>query len=258
VDLSDLRQLSALERVDLALASRMLTPGADCEPIAAAQRALDGVRQPGVADIPFIASLLRLRGFALADEDAADVLCGRPSRLSPVTQEHRLLRGLAECLQRIRQRAADGREPDGWFLVEMFRTMTAELPRFRNNDLRRGPPWDALLYVDYPAADQLRVALDRFEPEHSYRDTPVVFQALHPVRQGFRLFWRFARLAPFADFNVVVAWLGLNAWLQAKGFPLLAAAAGDQQALVRMVSGPPPMRVPVFEARLLASLGDAA
>lgn len=258
MDLSDLRQLSALERVDLALASRMLTPGADNEPIAAAQRALDGVRQPGVADIPFIASLLRLRGFALADEDAADVLCGRPSRLSPVTQEHRLLRGLAECLQRIRQRAADGREPDGWFLVEMFRTMTAELPRFRNNDLRRGPPWDALLYVDYPAADQLRVALDRFEPEHSYRDTPVVFQALHPVRQGFRLFWRFARLAPFADFNVVVAWLGLNAWLQAKGFPLLAAAAGDQQALVRMVSGPPPMRVPVFEARLLASLGDAA
>lgn len=258
MDLSDLRQLSTLERVDLALASRMLTPGADSEPIAAAQRVIDGVRQPGVGDVPFVASLLRLRGFVLADEDAADVLGGRPSRLSPVTQEHRLLRGLAECLQRIRQRAADGREPDGWFLVELFRTMTAELPRFRNNDLRRGPPWDALLYVDYPAPDQLRVALDRFEPETCYRDTALVFQALHPVRQGFRLFWRFARLAPFADFNVVVAWLGLNAWLQAKGFPLLAAAPGDPQALVRLISGPPPTRVPLFEARLLASLGEAA
>jgi len=258
VAVTDPLQLSALERVDLALASRMLPAEGSTEWIAAAQRALDGVRQPSAADVTFLASLLRFRGFSVSDEDAAAVFAERPGRLAPTTQEHRLLRGLAECLQRIRQRAADGREPDGWFLVEMFRTMTAELPRFRNNDLRRGPPWDALLYVDDPAADQLRVALDRFEPEHSYRDTPVVFQALHPVRQGFRLFWRFARLAPFADFNVVVAWLGLNAWLQAKGFPLLAAAAGDQQALVRMVSGPPPMRVPVFETRLLASLGDAA
>ncbi|MBM3974354.1 MAG: hypothetical protein FJ301_09680 [Planctomycetes bacterium] len=258
MDHSDLRQLSVLERIDLALASRMLTPGADNEPIAAAQRALDGVRQPGVGDVLFLASLLRLRGFVLADQDAADVLGGRPSRLSPVTQEHRLLRGLAECLQRIRQRAADGREPDGWFLVELFRTMTTEMPRFHNNDLRRGPPWDALLYVDYPAPDQLRVALDRFEPEHYYRDAAMVFQALHPVRQGFRLFWRFARLAPFADFNVVIAWLGLNAWLQAKGFPLLAAAPGDSQALVRLISGPPPKRLPLFEARLLASLGEVA
>lgn len=236
----------------------MLTPGADGEPLAAAQRVLDGVRQPSPGDVAFLASLLRLRGFVLVDDDAADVLGGRPSRLSPVTQEHRLLRGLAECLRLIRQRAAEGRSPDGWFLVELFRTMTAELPRFRNNDLRRGPPWDALLYVDYPPADQLRAALDRFDAEHCFRDAPLVFQSLHPVRQAFRLFWRFARLAPFADFNVVVAWLGMNAWLQAKGFPLVAASAGDQPVIARLVSGPPPMRMPLFEARVLSSLGEAA
>lgn len=258
MDLSDLRQLSTLERIDLALASRMVTPGAEHEPIAAAQRAIDGVRQPSAADVDFLASLLRLRGFVVADADAAAVLAGRPGRLSPITQEHRLLRGLADCLQRIRQRAADGRAPDGWFLVELFRVMTAELPRFRNSDLRRGPPWDALLYVDYPAPEQLRVALDQFDADRCYRDTPMLFQGLHPVRQGFRILWRFARLAPFSDFNLVVAWLGMNAWLQAKGFPLLAAEQGDQQLLGRMVSGPPPSRFLPLEARVLQSLGEAA
>ena len=136
--------------------------------------------------------------------------------------------------------------------------MTAGLPRFRNNDLRRGPPWDALLYVDYPAPEQLRVALDQFDTDRCFRDSPMLFQSLHPVRQGFRIFWRFARLAPFSDFNLVVAWLGMNAWLQAKGFPLLAAEPDDPQMLVRMVSGPPPSRFLPLEARVLQSLGEAA
>lgn len=258
MDLSDLTKLSALERIDLALASRLLPADTDREPIAAAQRALDGVRQPGSRDVAFLASLLRLRGFQLADQDAADVLAGRPSRLAPVTQEHRLLHGLADALRLLRLRASDGRTPDGWFLVELFRVLSAELPRFRNNELRRGPPWDAVLYVDYPTPDRLRLMLDDFHVDTCFRDAAAVFQPLHPVRQGFRMMWRFLRLAPFPDFNVIVGWLALNAWLQAKGFPLMPAAAGDGQALTRLVSGPPPSRAPLFEARLLEALEAAA
>ncbi len=249
---------SMIERIDLALASRLIGQGVDEDLLATAQRALDGVRRPAPTDDEFVVSLLRLRGFVLDDDDAADVLAGRKSRLSPLTQEHRLLRGLQRCLARIRRHASAGLPPDGWFLVELFRTMTAELPRFRNNDVRRGPPWDALLYVTYPPSEQLRFLLDSFDAKRCFRDAPVVFHALHPVRQGFRLLWRFARLAPFPDFNQVIAWLGMNAWLQAKGFPLLRAELGDQELLARILSGPPPKRIVQFEARLLAAFETVA
>ncbi len=253
----DPAQLSALERIDLALASRMVHDTADDEPIAAAQRVLDGVRRPAPSDATFLAALLRLRGMVLRDEDVENVLAGRPSSLSPITQEHRLVLSLQACLQMVRQRAAEGRTPDGAFLVELFRRMTRELPRFRDNDLRRGPPWDAVLHVTYPAAEHLHALLDTFDEAHCYRDVPAAFSGLHPVRQGFRLMWRFARIAPFHDFNALIAWLGMNAWLQAKGFPLLAPAAGDQQMLGRLLAGPPPSKLVPLEARLLAAV-DAA
>ncbi len=243
-----------LERADLALASHLVTGIGQPEPLAVAQRVIDGVRRSTPSDVQFLAAALRLRGFVIADEDAQSAMDGTPGRLSPITQEHRMVRGLRECLRLIRQRAADGLPPDGGFLVDLFRTLTAELPRFRNNDVRRGPPWDAVLYVNYPQAEELRALLDTFDLEHHYRDHPIVFRPQHPVRQGFRLMWRFARIAPFPDFNLVMAWLAMNAWLQWKGYPLLAAEAGDQALLSRMVGGPPPTKVVQFEARLLAAV----
>jgi hypothetical protein len=251
-------KLSMLERLDLALATRMVGPPGEREPIAGAQRVLDAVRRPTPGDVHFVASLLRLRGFVIDDEDAAAVFEDRPSRWSPITQEYRLVRGLRECLRLIRQRAADGKAPDGWFLVELFRVMTVELPRFRNNDLRRGPPWDSLLYVSYPHHEQLTSLLDTFDVQRCYRDVPLAFQSLHPVRQGFRVFWRFARIAPFPDFNTVMAWLGMNAWLQAKGFPLLPPEPGDQGFVAKLLGGPPPTKLVQLEGRLLAAIGEAA
>lgn len=262
-----------LERIDLALAARMVghgggaptgsahavgQPTADDEPIAHAQSVLDGLRRATPSDASFAAGLLRLRGFVVFDDDAEAVFAGGQGRLSPITQEHRLLRGLQHALRMLRERAAEGRPPDGWFLVELFRAMTHELPRFRNNDLRRGPPWDSLLYLNYPGPEQLPSLLDTFDAARCYRDVPLVWHGLHPVRQGFRLLWRFARIAPFPDFNTLVAWLGMNAWLQAKGFPLLHPDRLDQQLLARMLSGPPPAKVMQFEGRLLSSLGEVA
>lgn len=252
------RQLSVLERVDLALARAMVVTATEDEPLAVAQRVLDRVRRPAPGDVAFLASLLRLRGFVMDDDDVADVLAGRRGRLSPITQEHRLLRGLQECLRLVRLRAAEGLPPDGWFLVDLFRTMTADLPRFRNNELRRGPPWDSVLWIDYPPPEQLRPVLDTFDLQRCYRDVPLAFQALHPVRQGFRVLWRFSRIAPFPDFNLVMAWLGMNAWLQWKGFPLLPPEQGDQAMMSKLLSGPPPTKLLALETRLLSGLDDAA
>lgn len=244
--------ISMLDRVDLALASRLVGDEVEEDLIAYAQRALDGIRSPAPTDAQFLISLLRLRGFVIDEQDAAHVLAGRQSKMSPLTQEFRLLRGLQNCLTMIRQRAALSIPPDGWFLVELFRTMSKELPRFRNNDLRRSPPWDALLYLNYPAPEQLRFLIDSFDSKRCYRDIPIVFNATHPVRQGFRMMWRFARIAPFPDFNAVIAWLGMNAWLQSKGYPLLRADEGDQRLLSKLLSGPPPAKIVQYEARLLA------
>ena len=249
--------LSMLDRVDLALASRLVGDGVEKDLIAGAQRALDGIRRPAPTDAEFLISLLRLRGFVIDAEDAGHVLAGRASRMSELTQEYRLLRGLQQGLRMIRQRASQSVPPDGWFLVELFRTMAQDLPRFRNNDLRRSPPWDALLYVNYPATDQLRFLIDSFDNKRCYRDAPIIFNSLHPVRQGFRMMWRFARIAPFPDFNMVIAWLGMNAWLQCKGYPLLRAEQGDQQFLSKLLSGPPPTKIVQYEARLLAAFEPA-
>lgn len=246
-----------LERIDLALASRLVGARVDDDLIAGAQSALDGLRRSAPTDCEFVASALRLRGFAIDDDDAADALAGREGVLAPTTQEYRLLRGLGECLKLIRERASQSLPPDGWFLVDLFRALTAELPRFRNNELRRGQPWDAQLYVDYPTPEQLRFLVDSFDSKRCYRDAPVVFNGMHPVRQGFRLFWRFARIAPFPDFNVVVAWLGMNAWLQSKGMPLLRAERGDHKMVCELLTGPPPRKLPEFEARLLAAFEAA-
>jgi hypothetical protein len=247
---------SLLERIDLALASHLVTGVGQSEPLAAAQRVLDVVRGPAAGDATFVASLLRLRGFVVADEDAASVIDGSTGKLSPLAQEHRLIRGLSECLRLVRARATAGGSPDGWFLVELWRTMTAELPRFRNNELRRGPPWDAVLYVNYPGSDELRHLLDTFDQARHFRDQAAVFVPQHPVRQAFRLMWRFARIAPFPDFNLVIAWLAMNAWLQTKGYPLLAADHGDQALMAKLVSGPPPTRIVQLEARLLDAIGE--
>jgi hypothetical protein len=240
---------SLLERVDLALASR-LVGGGPAEPLAGAQRVIDGVRRPTPADAEFVAALLRLRGLPVDDLAAQAVLHGGHGPLSPVNQEYRLIKGLHAGLQRVRERAA-GAPPDGWFAVEVWKLITAELPRFRNNELRRGPPWDAVLYLDYPAVDQLPFLLDTFDLAHCFRDQPPAFLPLHPVRQGFRILWRFARIAPFPDFNLLLGWVLMAAWLQWHGYPLLAPEPPDQVLLSRLLSGPPPTRVVQLERRLL-------
>ena len=167
-----------------------------------------------------------------------------------------MLQGLAEGLQLVRERAASGKPPDGWFAVDIWKRLTAQLPRFHNNDLRRGPPWDSVLYMSYPSPDQLPYLLDRFDLAHHYRDQPLLFSALHPVRQGFRIMWRFARIAPFPDFNLLMGWMLMVAWMQWKGYPVLVPEHPDQVLLARLLSGPPPYRIVQLERRLLEAVED--
>ena len=71
-----------------------------------------------------------------------------------------MIHGMVDALQLMRQRCLAGNTVDGWFLVELFRTISRGVPRFRGNYVRKDLPWDAVLHLEYPRPDELH---DRLE-----------------------------------------------------------------------------------------------
>ena len=245
-----------LERLDLALASRLARRAAHVD-FGRLEDLHEVALGPRPSDEPvYIAGLLGLRGFTIHAGDVERVLSGLPSRYHGGHQEHALILGAERALRMLNERSLRGVWPDGWTLVAAFQELTRDVPRFRNNTLRRDPPWDALLHVSYADVTQVRAALDTFDLEHSFRDFPALYDALHPARRAFRVLWRFARIAPFADFNLVMAWLAMHAFLQAAGYPVPVPGPDDRALLVRLVCSAPPQRVPELERRIL-SLAEA-
>jgi hypothetical protein len=247
--------LTILERLDLSVAMRFASRADDRELLALAQRYQDRLYRPVGSDAHWVAALLRLRGFMVLDEDVAAILSGHPGRLPSVSQEHALVIGLARALETMRARAARGMLPDGWFLVALFQSITRNVARFHSNALRVDAPWDAILYLGYPDHDELNQLIDVFDWKHRYGDNARTFDSLHPVRQSFRILWRLARIAPFPDLNLVLAWLAMCSYLLAKGYPLVAPEPQDQGLLHCLVAGPPPKKILQFESRLLDASG---
>lgn len=244
-------ETTLLERIDLALAQRLVGMTGEQELLAGAQHFQDRIYRPDGRDAHWIGALLRLRGLIVLDEDVADILTGSTARFPAGTQEACMIHGLHNLLREMRERASRGRMPNGTFLVAAFATMTSGVARFRNNLVRRDVPWDAVLYVTYPRPDELDDLLATFDVEHRYRDAARIFDHLHPVRQGWRILWRLARIAPFTDFNLLMAWVAMCSYLLAKGYPLLSPESQDQGLLHRLIGGPPPLRLSQFEGRLL-------
>ncbi len=243
-------QPSLLERLDLALARRVVeTVPEDSPPEQAVQRAR---WQPTLEERHrWIVGTLGLRGLRVRTTDVDRILSARGGRILPEHQEHKMVRGLSFVLDQIEQRAEEGRPPDGWFVVEGFRRATAEIGRFHNNVLRRDEPWDAVRGVRYVAPDKIAARIDGFHRDQWFGERADVFCALHPVRQAFRLFWRFARIAPFPDFNLPFGFVAATAWLRVRDYPLPIPEWSDRARLERLVAGGPPSRVVQFERRML-------
>jgi hypothetical protein len=250
-DEADAPTYSVLERLDLALAQRLTQRADRLDLQNAAEQGVDLLGLPRGKDAEWISGVLALRGIRVEARDALDVLNARSRHFMPDHQEHSLIVGLKGVLNLIRERGSRGVPPDGWCLVDLFRVLTRDIARFRGNDLRRDQPWDAILYVRYPPADDVRTLLDTFHPDHCFRDLPQAFERLHPVRKAFRILWRFARIAPFPDFNLVMAFVAMNSSLLANGYPPVFPEPGDREVLTHLVTGPVPQRITGFEARLL-------
>jgi hypothetical protein len=240
-----------LERLDLALAARITDREGveDNDPAALLQIPR---RAPSAAERPaWIAGLLGLRGFRVGRDDVARALAREPGRFRPEHQEFKLIVGFGDLLPDLLARAALGRSPDGWWLVEGFRRVTERIERFRNNTLRRDAPWDAIVGVPYAEPAEIQARIDGLHAEACFGDDPAVHAGLHPVRQAARLMWRFARIAPFPDFNLPFAALAFAGHLLAKGYPALLPQPGDRAHLERLVRGRLPRRAVGLEARLL-------
>lgn len=202
----------------------------------------------------FIAGLLAVRGLRVDALAVDEILAQRSGRFDADHQEYKLARGASEMLTAMRARALDGVPPDGRSLVALFRRFVAGLERFRNNTLRRDAPWDALRGVEYPDARAVDDLLDGFASAASYGEPVETFTALHPVRQAIRVLWRFARIAPFPDFNLPMAVVAMNAHLLGSGYPLLPIEAGDRARLELLVRERPRTRVVWLERRVLQAL----
>lgn len=250
-DVSNPLRPTLLERLDLVLAGRL------AERLAGDDSPVDGGLQKACRvttdddRCAWITGLLALRGFRVTRDDVARILSESSGRFRKEHQEFKLVRGFGAVLETLEQRAAAGRTPDGWWLVETFRRVTEEIGRFRRNVLRRDHPWDGLLRVGYPAPAEVGDLLDRFHGDERFGDDPAVFDALHPVRQGVRVMWRLARIAPFPDFNLPFAALAFGGYLLARGYPPLLPHANDRVQLERLVRGRLPHRSLPIERRLL-------
>ncbi len=251
----DARPLTLLERLDLALAARA-AGDAGCLHNPEEWRP-PWSRGDAVEDGLWIARALGVRGLFVDPRDAAEIVRGGTARYAPSNQELHLVRGMSRVLGTVRARALQGIAPDGWLAVDMFRRLTDGIARFRNNVMRRDAPWDAVVGVTYPDAEAVSGQLDVFRSSERFGESPD-FDELHPVRQATRLLWRFGRMAPFPDFNVVMAVLVMNAFLLAKGYPMVMPLCEDRTLLAQLLARPAPRRVVQFESRLVARLEHAA
>lgn len=248
---SETPPLNLLQRVDLALARRVATTKLQVQELT---RGVGLPAPPRVDPNAWIAGVLGLRGLLICEQDVAAVIAGEELRYEPDHHEYNLIAGMARVYERLLLLAEQCRAPDGWLMVDLFKEFTRDVARFSNNFTRRDMPWDAILYVDHPPCEDIPACLDSFRLENHYTDNSIRFENLHPVRQSFRVMWHFARIAPFSDFNLSMAWVALNFYLLHRGYPMLVAEREDRERLHKLMTGPVPLRVAALESRMLQML----
>ncbi len=243
-----------IERLDLALATRFsaaLGPSSE-------QRIVDiqssELSLSEDARCEWISGILTVRNYRVASEDVRVILDGGATRFRKEHQEFGLVHGLNRVLELLEVQAGDGKWPSGRRLVELFSVLTDGIARFRNNLIRKDQPWDSLLYLGYPRSRDLQEILDSFTQKNRYRDIQAIYDQLHPVRQACRVLWRYARISPHPDLNLIMAMVAFNACLRAAGYPLLIPGPEDRTRLLRLIPGPPPRRIVHFELRLLEQI----
>lgn len=241
--------MTPLEELDVLLAL-MASQGGNAHEVA-----FDWMGRQRLAAVTGAVRFVRI---AATLEDVAAVLLGRPGRFAPSANEYWFIRGIDGALGLLEGRSVRGIGPDRVHLMELWRELTGRLPNAPQAAWRDREPVDAIPGVEYPAPELLEFLLERFHQEGGYLDEPAWFQGLHPVRQAWRIFVRCARLAPFPQHNLLMAWLAACAWLRARSYPLLVLDPSDQRLVLRHVLADPREGPVEWEERLLAQVRHRA
>jgi hypothetical protein len=220
---------SPLGLLDVALAERMLAGGMRGQRLMAARRQRDH---------RWIAGVLGGRGVYATEADVEAALAGMPGRFLPGQPEFELIRGLRRAIDHIERRAEYGATPDGPGIRQVFDLSTAQLGRLVWHALRDSEPWEMIGRLRYPRPEYLADLLVTFDEPHCYHDDPVAFPRLHPVLQAARVLYRFVRISPFRDYNLVTGSLAASWHLLAKGYPPFLPQTSDRPAMRSVLAGP--------------------
>jgi len=217
-----------LETLDVMLAERVVVGGLR------GQKLMESRHR---RDICWIVGALGCRGVHVTARDVENVLQGTAGRFMPGQPEYALIRGMRSVIDHLETRAEYGMLPDGHGAIEMYGMLTAELFGLVEDNLRIAEPWETLPGVAYPRPEDLDGLLATFCREHAYHDEKRRFEALHPVAQAALLFRRFAHLAPFRDFNLLVGGLTASWFLLAHGYPPFLPQAVDKSTMRVVLAG---------------------
>mgnify|MGYP002713131259 CR=1 FL=1 len=208
------------QRLDLLLAERILEGG-----LRGAQ--LFQMRQR--RDEHWILGLLGLRGLHVTLDDITTCLERRPGRFLPRQPEARLIQGVRKAIDDIDEAVDVGQALDADRVREIHIALTEKLEGQEPGTLRCSSPWDSVTGLVHPGADLVPVLMKRFSHDFDLVLGDEPFEELHPVDQGARIFGRLVLIAPFRDFNVLVASLAASQFLLARGYPPFMPKSCDRE-----------------------------
>ncbi len=208
------------QRLDLLLAERILEGGT---------RGAELFKMRERRDELWMVGLLGLRGIHVTLEDVQACLEQRPGRFLLQQPEARLILGLRIAIDEIDEAVELGSSLDGERLRDIHIALTENLEGQDPGTFRTGSPWDTVPGLVHPGPALVPVLMKRFSRHFDLVLGDEPFEELHPVDQAARIFGRLALIAPFRDFNLIVASLAASQYLLANGYPPFLPKATDRE-----------------------------
>ena len=196
------------QRLDLLLAERILEGGL---------RGAELFKMRQRRDELWILGLLGLRGIHVTLDDVSSCLERRPGRFLLNQPEALLIQGLRTAIDQVDEAVELECPLNEERLREIHISLCENLDGQDPGSLRSGSPWDSVPGLVHPGSDLVPVLMKRFSRHFDLVLGDEPFEELHPVDQAARIFGRLVLIAPFRDFNLLVASLAASQFLLGKG-----------------------------------------
>ena len=171
--------------------------------------------------------------------DIADCLRRRAGRFRPGQHEFFLIHGLRTVIDYIDELAEAGTRLSPTTCRGIYERVTQGIEGHGSTTLRQGAVRDVIPGMSRAAWKSLPDLFSGLCLERGFLHDPMEFQQLHPVEQAARIFQRVSKLAPFPDFNLLVASLCSSLHLLGYGYPPFLPRACDRKAILHALRSSP-------------------